>query len=99
MIDLLLKLLPYIAPAIRYADNPNRSPWRVDLLAYTLFVWLADMALAHTLMVHKFGFPQRGEWTISDTLERLYPTGYPDAVRLAKAINFVSPGHIKAAIK
>jgi hypothetical protein len=108
MIDFLIKLLPYVAPAIVFADN-FYWPWQAKnwkalvawpfLVAYTLFVWIADMVMAHTLMVHKFGFPQRGEWTISHTLERLYPTGHPDAVRLAEAINFVSPGHIKAAIK
>jgi hypothetical protein len=99
MIALLIKLLPYVAPAIRYADDPNRNPWRVDLLAYTLFVWVADMALAHTLMVRKFGFPQRGEWTISHTLERLYRAENYEAMLLAWAINHVAPGHIKAATK
>tara|TARA_R110000868_G_scaffold99334_1_gene273438 strand:- start:5062 stop:5361 length:300 start_codon:yes stop_codon:yes gene_type:complete len=99
MIDLLIKILPLVAPAIRYADNPNRNPWRVDLLAYTLFVWLADMVLAHTAWAYHMGFPKRGEVTISHTLERLYPKGDTDAVRLAKAINFVSPNHIKAAAK
>lgn len=99
MIYLLIKLLPYVAPAIRYADNPNRNHWRVDLLAYTLFVWVADMVLAHTLMVFAFGWPKRGEWTISHTLERLYPAENYQAMLLAWAINHVSPGHIKAAIK
>ena len=99
MIYLLLKLLPYIAPAIRYADNPQRNPWRVDLLAYTLFVWIADMAMAHTFMVRTFGWPKRGEWTISHTLERLYREENYEAMLLAWAINNVSPGHIKAAIK
>ena len=38
MNTLLIKLLPLVAPALRYADNPNRNPWRVDLLVYTLLV-------------------------------------------------------------
>lgn len=97
MIDFLIKLLPLAAPAIRYADNPNRNHWRVDLLAYTLLVWLADMALAHTAWAYYYGFPQRGEWTISHTLERLYPAHDPKITWLVLSINFVSPGHIKAA--
>jgi len=95
MIDLLIKLLPLVAPAIRYADNPNRNPWRVDLLAYTLFVWVADMVLAHTAWAYYFGWPKRGEWTISHTLERLYLDENYEAMLLAWAINHVSPGHIK----
>lgn len=98
MIDFLIRLLPYVALVIRYADDPNRSYWKVWLLVYTVIVWLVDMALAHTLMVRTFGWPKRGEWTISDTLERLYPTKHPDAVRLTLAIKSVAPGHIKAAI-
>lgn len=99
MIYLLIKLLPYVAPAIRYADNPNRNPWRVDLLAYTLFVWVVDVALAHTFMVPTFGWPKGKELTISDILERLCPTGNLNAIALAWAINHLSPGHIKAATK
>lgn len=108
MIDYLIKLLPYVAPAIVFADN-FYLPWQAKnwkaivawpfLVVYTTLVWVGDLILAHTFMVRTFGWPKRGEWTISDTLERLYPTKQPDAVRLAKAINFVSPGHIKAAIK
>jgi hypothetical protein len=98
MIDFLIKLLPYVAPAIRYADDPNRSYWRVHLLLYTFFVWAVDVVLAHTLMVREFGDPECGEWTISDTLERLYPTKHPQAVRLSLAIHAVSPGHIKAVL-
>lgn len=108
MIDFLIKLLPYVAPAIVFADN-FYWPWQAKnwkslvawpfLVAYTLFVWIADMVMAHTLMVHKFGFPKRGEWTISHTLERLYREENYEAMLLAWAINNVSPGHIKAAIK
>lgn len=108
MIDFLIRLLPYIAPAIVFADN-FYWPWQAKkwkafvawpfLVVYAFLVWIADIVLAHTAMVNLFGRPRGKELTISDMLERLYPTGYPDAVRLARAINFVSPGHIKAAIK
>lgn len=108
MIDFLIRLIPYVAPAIVFADN-FYWPWQAKnwkaivawpfLVVYTVLVWFADIVLAHTLMGDLFGEPQGKELTISDTLERLYSTGHPDAVRLAEAINFVSPGHIKAAIK
>ena len=108
MIGFLLWLLPYIAPAIIFADN-FYWPWQAKgwtalaawplLVAYTVLVWIADMALAHTVWAYHFGMPHIGEVTISHTLERLYPTRQPDAVRLALAINSHSPGHIKAALK
>jgi hypothetical protein len=90
MIALLIKLLPLIAPAIRYADDPNRPLWRVDLLLYTLIVWMTDMVLAHLFFV-----PRKGEWTISHTLER---TAYesPSHLALAQAINHISSNHIKS---
>jgi hypothetical protein len=97
MIAVLLYLLPYVAPAIRFADDANRNYWRVHLVAYSFAVWLADMAMAHTVMVPYFGFPQHGERTISDTLERTYKSGDARAIKLALAINKESPGHIKAA--
>ena len=93
MIDLLIKLLPYIAPALRYADNPNRSYWRLDLLVFTLVVWIADMTIAHL-----FFSPQRNEWTISHTLERTVSYHWPQDKALARAINAISPRHIKAVI-
>jgi len=92
VIDLLIKLLPYIAPALRYADNPNRSYWRLDLLVFTLIVWVLDMIIAHL-----FFSPQRNEWTISHVLEREAAV-FPEAMRLAQAINAISPRHIKAVI-
>ena len=92
MIDLLIKLLPYIAPALRYADNPNRSYWRLDLLVFTLVVWIADMIIARL-----FFAPQRNEWTISHTLERTAHYSL-SSLRLAQAINAISPRHIKAVI-
>ena len=99
MIGPLIKLLPYVAPAIRYADDKNRSYWKLHLVVYTLIVGALDVAVAHTAWAYYMGWPKRKELTISHTLERLYPAGNLDAVRLALAINFVSPGHIKAATK
>ena len=89
---LLIKLLPYIAPALRYADNPARNYWRVDLLAYTVFVWVVDMVLAAL-----FFSPQRGEWTISHTLERTTLVSTPHKL-LALEINRISPNHIKSVL-
>jgi len=90
VIELLLKLLPLIAPALRYADDPHRSYWRVHLLLYALVVWVLDMVLAHL-----FFRPQRNEWTISHTLERTAITSEKHRA-LAMAINKISPRHIKA---
>lgn len=61
------------------------------------------MALAHTTWAGFAGAPYPGEWTISDTLERLCDPinkGHPDYwlfVELARKINRVSPtgDHIK----
>lgn len=90
MIALLIRLLPYITPALRYADDPNRSYWRVHLLAYTVIVWVADMVLAAL-----FFSPQRDEWTISHTLERTALVSTPHRM-LALEINRISPNHIKS---
>jgi len=91
MIILLTILLPLVAPAIRYADNPQRPYWRLDLLVYTVLVAVADVALAHL-----FFSPRKGEWTISHTLERTALTDERHAL-FALQINLHSPGHIKAA--
>lgn len=92
MIAFLILCLPLIAPALRYADNPNRSYWRVHLLVYTLFVWIVDMILAHL-----FFDTQKGEWTISNTLERTAPHSRQHWF-FAIEINKISPGHIKAVV-
>lgn len=81
-------------PALLYADDPNRSYWRVHLLAYTLLVAACDIFLAHTLWAFVFGFPQRGEWTISHTLERLCISSQW-CTNFGLRINAISPGHIK----
>jgi hypothetical protein len=99
VIDFLLRLA---APALRFADNPNRNYRRVHLVLYTLIVALLDVLLAHTVWAWFFGFPQKGEWTISHTLERLIKTDAVDRLWLfgfAFRINEISPGHIKAICK
>lgn len=108
MIDFLIRLLPCIAPAIVFADN-FYWPWQAKnwralvawpfLVVYTTLVWVGDLILAHTAWAYYMGWPKRGEWTISHTLERLYREENYEAMLLAWAINNVSPGHIKAAIK
>jgi hypothetical protein len=90
MVDLLIKSLWLVAPALRYADDPNRLLWRLDLLAYTLLVFVLDVILAHL-----FFSPRKNEWTISHTLERtsFYSVRH---YTLARKINEISPNHIKA---
>jgi hypothetical protein len=86
---MLIKLLPLVAPALRYADNPNRPLWRVDLALYTFVIWVVDMVIAHL-----FFAPKKNEWTISHTLERTAHV-YPQHKALALAINRISHNHIK----
>ena len=90
MIGFLLKCLPLVAPTIRYADNPNRSYWQVHLLVYAIIIWLLDMVIAHL-----FFSPQKGEWTISHTLERTSSASLAH-LTLALEINRISPNHIKS---
>lgn len=90
MIDFLIKLLPYVAPALRYADDPNRSYWRVHLLVFTLVVYGLDIVAAHL-----FFAPQKGEWTISHTLERTAKSSLKH-LALALEIKRISPNHFKS---
>jgi hypothetical protein len=87
--NLLIKLMPYAAPALRYVDNQNRPLWRVDLLLFTLVVYALDVAIAHL-----FFAPKRGEWTISHVLERTAKSSLKH-LALALEINRISPNHIK----
>ncbi len=93
MTDFLIRLLPYIAPAIHYADSPNRPLWRLDLALFTLIVWWLDVAVAHL-----FFKPNQYEWTVSHVLERTHKESL-DALRLALAINSISPEHISGVMK
>lgn len=89
MIDLLILLLK---PALAAVEGKSRNPfhWLAALIA-----WPLDILIAHTTWVALAGWPQRGEWTISQTLERLVQdTSRPDHalfVELAKRINRESP--------
>jgi hypothetical protein len=90
MTALLIKLLPYVAPALRYADDPKRSYWRVHLLVFTLVVYALDIVVAHL-----FFAPREGEWTISHVLERTAHTS-PKHKALALEIKRISPNHFKS---
>jgi hypothetical protein len=97
MIDALILLLK---PALRAADGGSRNP--LDILA-ALTAWPLDMLIAHTTWAAMYGWPQKGEWTISHTLERLCAPenaaheDYWWLVQTAKKINRASPTgrHIK----
>ena len=97
MIFLFLILLK---PALQCVDGGKWWHFWAVLPAYLL-----DVFIAHTTWALVFGRPERGEWTISHTLERLVrDTQHPRhalAVALAREINAVSPSgkHIKAVPK
>ena len=94
MIDLFIILLK---PALRAADQGSKNPldWLALLIAFPL-----DVLIAHTTWALAFGWPRKGEWTISHTLERLcVDWDNPDMHfhrRIAIKINTLSPNHIKA---
>lgn len=95
MIDLLIILL---VPALKAVEGGSRNPlhWLAAIVAL-----LVDVVLAHTTWALVAGRPQRGEWTVSDTLERLCVTPSEDLLlymEIASKINRASPTgrHIKA---
>lgn len=97
MIDILILLLK---PALLWESNKARYWYLVPV---ALVAWVADMIAAHTTWVPIAGWPRRGEWTISHTLERLCLESAPDQmfyISLARKINRMAPGgrHIKAVI-
>lgn len=96
MIDMLFLLL---RPALLAIDWKSSNP--VHVLAAILAAPL-DVLIAHTTWAAAFGWPKRGEWTISHTLERLCKdTTHPDYelfVQIAKKINRISPNHIRAVL-
>lgn len=83
-----------LRPALMYVDGGSRKPQHV--LA-ALIALLLDIIIAHTVWALVAGFPRKGEWTISATLERLcddienrdWPLFWTIAVR----INAESPTH------
>lgn len=96
MIDLLIILL---VPALKAVEGGSKNPlhWLAAIIA-----WLVDMLIAHTTWALVAGFPRKGEWTVSHTLERLCcDFDNPDVllyIEVARKINRVSPTgrHIKA---
>ena len=95
MIDVLLALL---RPTLLAVEGGSRNPlhWLAALIALPL-----DVIIAHTSWAAMYGWPRRGEWTISKTLERLCVTPSERQrlfVEIAREINRISPTgrHIKA---
>jgi hypothetical protein len=71
---------------------------------HALIAAISDIVIAHTSWAWLTGWPKKGEWTISHTLERLCKEEGPDQqlyIELAKKINRISPtgDHIKAVLK
>lgn len=97
MIDLLIILL---RPALLWESNPSRY-WYLTPIVFV--AWVVDMVIAHTTWAVITGWPQKNEWTVSHTLERLCITPGEDLdlyLAIARKINRVSPthDHIKAVL-
>lgn len=98
MIDLLIILL---TPALKAVEGGSKNPlyWLCAVVAF-----LVDIAIAHTSWALVAGWPKKGEWTVSDTLERLClefdSADHHLFVQIAKRINRASPtgAHIKAVL-
>ncbi len=96
MITLFLLLL---RPALMHVDGGSRMPHHVAAAYAAAFL---DVIIAHTVWVFVAGWPKRGEWTISQTLERLcLDINNPDwvlFVGIARRINRESPtkNHIRS---
>ena len=95
MITVMLLLL---RPALLYADAHDR---RFVIVAGVVF--FIDMLVAHSTWAVIFGWPERNEWTISSTLERICSDpNHPRhilALAIAREINLLSPtrNHVKSA--
>ena len=93
---LLLKLLP---GALRYTDGGERQ-----FILHAAIALVLDVIVAHTTFAVIAGWPRKGEWTVSQMLERLcVQWSHPDRmlfVGLARHINRISPtrDHIKAVL-
>lgn len=96
MTALLLLLLP---GALRYTDGGERQ-----FVLHAVFALVLDVIVAHTTFAVIAGWPRKGEWTVSQMLERLcVEFSHPDRmlfVGLARHINRISPTreHIKAVL-
>lgn len=75
-----------LKPALLYVEHGQSRYFIQAVIAY----WL-DVVLAHSVWALIAGWPQQGEWTISEMLERLVrDTDHPDHelfVEIAKKIN------------
>ena len=94
MIDLLILLL---RPALKAVEGGSKNPfhWLAALIG-----WPLDIIIAHTSWVLLAGWTKKGEYTISDTLNRLAnePSQDQELYRqIAIRINRESPtgNHIK----
>lgn len=100
MIDLLLLLL---VPALKAVDGGSRHPAHI---AAALAAWPLDILIARTTWRGIAGPLHKGEWTISDSLERLcHPDNaeherYTLFCEIGREINRVSPTkrHIKILV-
>jgi len=98
VIELLCILL---RPALLWDSNRVRY-WYLTPVALVAFI--IDVLLCHTSWVILAGWPQRKEWTISQTLERMcWDFQHPDHllfVAIARKINRIDPlhRHIKAVL-
>jgi len=97
VIDILIILL---VPALKAVEGGSKNPlhWLAAIVA-----WVVDIIIAHTTWAFITGWPQKGEWTVSHTLERLCTTPSKDLplyYALDRKINRVSPTgrHIKSVI-
>ena len=97
MIDILILLLK---PSLLWESDPRRY-WY--LTPVVLVAVIADIIAAHSAWAAIAGWPRKGEWTISHTLERLCVTAGEDQmlyISIARKINRLAPGgrHIKAVV-
>lgn len=87
-------LVLLLRPALQAVDGGSRNPSHV---AAALVAWVADLITAHTIWSLAAGGLKTGEWTVSDSLERLsVDTSNPNVLyyrALAQYINSVSPTH------
>ena len=94
---LLLLLLP---GALRYTDAGEKK-----FIFHALLAGIADVIVAHTTFAQLVGKPLKGEWTVSQMLERLCKDythkNYLLFYSLAVHINETSPtkNHIKAILE
>ena len=92
-------LLVLLKPALLCVEG---GKWWLAPIA--IIAWIADIIVAHTTWALVAGMPQKGEWTVSHTLERLCKeTTHPDYLlffSIARMVNRISPtrNHIKAIV-